>query len=47
MEHLDLDIGMPATTPNELTTLQPMDMTSPVGATKIPHQPATANMNIG
>mmetsp|Transcript_27769 Transcript_27769/g.37090 ORF Transcript_27769/g.37090 Transcript_27769/m.37090 type:complete len:88 (-) Transcript_27769:619-882(-) len=47
MEHLDLDVGMPATTPNELTTLQPMDMTSPVGATKIPHQPATANMNIG
>lgn len=47
MEHLDLDIGMPSTTPNDLSTLQPVDITSPMGASKIPHQPVTPNMNIG
>lgn len=45
MEHLDLDVGVGGK-PQELTTIQPVDMTSPMGATKIPHQPVTPNINV-
>lgn len=49
MEHLDLDVGMGGAgsgKPQELTTIQPVDMTSPMGASKIPHQPVTPNINV-
>lgn len=46
MEHLDLDVGMGAGKPQELATIQPVEMTSPIGATKIPHQPVTPNINV-
>jgi len=47
MEHLDLDVGIISHqgTPNELTTLQPNDATSPMGASNIPHgMPVTPNL---
>ena len=44
MEHLDLDVA--AQKPQDLATIQPVDITSPMGASKIPHQPATPNLNV-
>ena len=46
MEHLDLDVGIPANKGNDLTTLQPVDLSSPIGVSKIPHQPVTPSLNV-
>ena len=46
MEHLDLDVGIPPQKPNDLSTIQPVDMTSPMGAQKIPHQPITPGLAV-
>jgi len=46
LEHLDLDVGI--TSPNEQhSTIQPMELTSPMGVAKIPHQPGAQNFGIG
>lgn len=34
MEHLDLDVGLGTSTPQDLTTLQP-DLTSPIGPSRL------------
>lgn len=46
MEHIDIDVGLQVASPNDLSTIQPVDLTSPMGAQKIPHQPITPQMNV-
>ena len=45
MKHLDLEIEQ-SSTPNDLATIQPVDLSSPMGGARIPHQPVTPNLTM-
>lgn len=46
MEHLDLDVGMASPNEQQHSTIQPTELTSPMGVAKIPHQPGAQNIGI-
>lgn len=46
LEHLDLDVGMASPNEQQHSTIQPTELTSPMGVAKIPHQPGAQNIGI-